>query len=77
MNMVLFVKRGCFFYCSNAVINFKICFAGDVALTNLVKLLIIDEVHLLHGDRGPVVEALVARTLRLVSVLCGNICKEV
>lgn len=39
---------------------------GDVALTNLVKLLIIDEVHLLHGDRGPVVEALVARTLRQV-----------
>ena len=28
--------------------------------------LIIDEVHLLHGDRGPVVEALVARTLRMV-----------
>ena len=42
-------------------------FAGDVALTNLVKLLIIDEVHLLHGDRGPVVEAVVARTLRQVS----------
>lgn len=40
--------------------------AGDVALISLVKLLIIDEVHLLHGDRGPVVEALVARTLRLV-----------
>ncbi|ODM91249.1 Activating signal cointegrator 1 complex subunit 3 [Orchesella cincta] len=39
---------------------------GDVALTQLVKLLIIDEVHLLHGDRGPVVESLVARTLRLV-----------
>ncbi|CAH1400990.1 unnamed protein product [Nezara viridula] len=39
---------------------------GDVALTRLVKLLIIDEVHLLHGDRGPVVEALVARTLRQV-----------
>lgn len=32
----------------------------------MVKLLIIDEVHLLHGDRGPVVEALVARTLRQV-----------
>ena len=31
-----------------------------------VRLLIIDEVHLLHGDRGPVVEALVARTLRTV-----------
>ncbi|XP_030371420.1 activating signal cointegrator 1 complex subunit 3 [Scaptodrosophila lebanonensis] len=40
--------------------------SGDVALINLVKLLIIDEVHLLHGERGPVVEALVARTLRLV-----------
>ena len=39
---------------------------GDIALTQLVKLLIIDEVHLLHGDRGPVVEALVARTLRQV-----------
>uniref|UniRef100_A0A1B0CDX6 U5 small nuclear ribonucleoprotein 200 kDa helicase n=1 Tax=Lutzomyia longipalpis TaxID=7200 RepID=A0A1B0CDX6_LUTLO len=40
--------------------------AGDVAMISLVKLLIIDEVHLLHGERGPVVEALVARTLRLV-----------
>ncbi|XP_023246702.1 activating signal cointegrator 1 complex subunit 3 [Copidosoma floridanum] len=39
---------------------------GDVALTHIVRLLIIDEVHLLHGDRGPVVEALVARTLRQV-----------
>ena len=39
---------------------------GDVGLATLVRLLIIDEVHLLHGDRGPVVEALVARTLRLV-----------
>ena len=25
---------------------------GDVALAQLVKLLIIDEVHLLHDDRG-------------------------
>ena len=33
---------------------------GDVGLAALVRLLIIDEVHLLHGDRGPVVEALVA-----------------
>lgn len=39
---------------------------GDVALTQLVKLLIIDEVHLLHDERGPVIESLVARTLRLV-----------
>ncbi|XP_037940900.1 activating signal cointegrator 1 complex subunit 3 [Teleopsis dalmanni] len=40
--------------------------AGDATLTNVLKLLIIDEVHLLHGERGPVVETLVARTLRLV-----------
>lgn len=39
---------------------------GDTSLTSIVKLLIIDEVHLLHGDRGPVIEALVARTLRQV-----------
>ena len=32
----------------------------------LVKLPIIDEVHLLHDDRGPVVEALFAQTLRQV-----------
>lgn len=44
---------------------------GDVALTQLVKLLIIDEVHLLHGDRGPVVESLVARTLRQVRQTVG------
>nr|XP_022293850.1 activating signal cointegrator 1 complex subunit 3-like [Crassostrea virginica] len=39
---------------------------GDVALTQLVKLLIIDEVHLLHDDRGAVIESLVARTIRQV-----------
>ncbi|KAK3097478.1 hypothetical protein FSP39_009969 [Pinctada imbricata] len=39
---------------------------GDVALAQLVKLLIIDEVHLLHDDRGSVIESLVARTLRQV-----------
>lgn len=39
---------------------------GDVALAQLVRLLIIDEVHLLHDDRGPVIESLVARTLRQV-----------
>jgi activating signal cointegrator complex subunit 3 len=33
---------------------------GDVSLAQLVRLLIIDEVHLLHGDRGPVIEALVS-----------------
>lgn len=39
---------------------------GDSELALLVKLIIIDEVHLLHGDRGPVLESLVARTLRQV-----------
>ncbi|XP_023223865.1 activating signal cointegrator 1 complex subunit 3-like [Centruroides sculpturatus] len=41
---------------------------GDIALAQLVRLIIIDEVHLLHGDRGPVLEAIVARTLRQVMV---------
>lgn len=39
---------------------------GDIDLLSLVRLLIIDEVHLLQSDRGPVLEALVARTLRYV-----------
>lgn len=39
---------------------------ADTELASIVKLLIIDEVHLLHGDRGPIVEAIVARTLRQV-----------
>lgn len=39
---------------------------GDVAIAGLVTLLIIDEVHLLNDDRGPVIETLVARTLRQV-----------
>ncbi|XP_063899092.1 U5 small nuclear ribonucleoprotein 200 kDa helicase [Helicoverpa armigera] len=39
---------------------------GERSFTNLVRLIIIDEVHLLHDERGPVLEALVARTLRTV-----------
>ena len=31
-----------------------------------MKLIIIDEIHLLHDERGPVLESLVARTLRQV-----------
>lgn len=37
---------------------------GDQSYTRLVRLIIIDEIHLLHDSRGPVLEALVARTLR-------------
>ena len=42
---------------------------GDVALVQLVRLLIIDEVHLLHDDRGSVIECLVAGRLRQVCLL--------
>ncbi len=38
----------------------------DSPLTQIVHLLIFDEVHLLNEDRGPVIETLVARTLRQV-----------
>ncbi len=40
--------------------------AGDRAYTQLVRLMIIDEIHLLHDERGPVLESLVARMLRQV-----------
>eukprot|EP00727_Mastigamoeba_balamuthi_P005510 m51a1_g1579 putative activating signal cointegrator 1 complex subunit 3 (2006) ;mRNA; r:104604-111515 len=40
--------------------------SNDSSLAQLVKLIIIDEIHLLHEDRGPVLEILVARTLRQV-----------
>ena len=41
--------------------------AGDQrANMQLVRLIIIDEIHLLHDTRGPVLEAIVARTLRQI-----------
>ncbi|SCW02100.1 LAFE_0E14180g1_1 [Lachancea fermentati] len=40
--------------------------SGDNELVSKVRLLIIDEVHLLHEERGSVIETLVARTLRQV-----------
>jgi pre-mRNA-splicing helicase BRR2 len=36
----------------------------DTSYTNLVRLLIIDEIHLLHDERGPVLESIIARTIR-------------
>ncbi|GAA5998703.1 ATP-dependent RNA helicase BRR2 [Rhodotorula paludigena] len=36
----------------------------DTSYTNLVSLIIIDEIHLLHDERGPVLESIVARTIR-------------
>lgn len=38
--------------------------ATDLSYTNLVRLIIIDEIHLLHDDRGPVLESIVSRTIR-------------
>lgn len=39
---------------------------GDTELVQKVRLLIIDEVHMLHDERGAVIESLVARTQRQV-----------
>jgi len=36
------------------------------AYTQLVRLIILDEIHLLHDDRGPVLENLVSRTIRQI-----------
>lgn len=38
--------------------------ATDTSYTTLVRLLIIDEIHLLHDDRGPVLESIVSRIHR-------------
>ncbi|CCC68571.1 hypothetical protein NCAS_0B04870 [Naumovozyma castellii] len=35
----------------------------DTSFIQFVRLIIIDEIHLLHDERGPVIEAIVARTL--------------
>jgi pre-mRNA-splicing helicase BRR2 len=40
--------------------------AGERTFTTLVRLMIVDEIHLLHDERGPVLEAIVARTIRTV-----------
>lgn len=40
---------------------------SEKSFTRLVKLLIVDEIHLLHDERGPVLEAIAARTLRDVN----------
>lgn len=38
--------------------------ATDRSYTSLVRLIIIDEIHLLHDERGPVLESIVSRTIR-------------
>ncbi|KAH8433695.1 ATP-dependent RNA helicase BRR2 [Aspergillus melleus] len=38
--------------------------ASETSYTKLVRLVIIDEIHLLHDDRGPVIESIVSRSIR-------------
>ncbi len=40
--------------------------SGERTYTQLVRLLTIDEIHLLHDGRGPVLESIVARTVRQI-----------
>ncbi|KAI9105295.1 Sec63 Brl domain-containing protein [Phlyctochytrium arcticum] len=40
--------------------------ATDRSYTKLVRLMIIDEIHLLHDERGPVLESIIARTIRTI-----------
>ncbi|KAI4199430.1 MAG: hypothetical protein LQ346_002568 [Caloplaca aetnensis] len=40
--------------------------ATEMSYTNLVGLIVIDEIHLLHDDRGPVLESIVSRTIRKI-----------
>lgn len=46
---------------------------GERAYTQLVKLVIIDEVHLLHDDRGPVLECLIARYEFMLFLSSGSL----
>ncbi|ODV89579.1 hypothetical protein CANCADRAFT_4197 [Tortispora caseinolytica NRRL Y-17796] len=45
--------------------------ANETSYVKLVRLLIIDEIHLLHDERGPVLESIVARAL-MISDLTGT-----
>ncbi|CAH8267101.1 unnamed protein product [Arabidopsis lyrata] len=45
----------------------------DRTYTQFVRLLIIDGIHLLHDNRGPVLESIVARTLRQIETTKDNI----
>ncbi len=48
--------------------------SGERTYTQLVRLLIIDEIHLLHDGRGPVLESIVARTVRQIEVRAALSC---
>ncbi|CAF0999985.1 unnamed protein product [Rotaria sordida] len=47
---------------------------GDERIyTQLVHLIIIDEIHLLHDDRGPILEAIIARTNHLIKTIKNHV----
>ena len=48
--------------------------SADRTYSGLVRLIIIDEIHLLHGDLGPVIECVVARTLRNMEATQEDVC---
>lgn len=53
-----------------SVSNVSVVFRCDLTCClQKVKLLIIDEVHLLNDERGAVIETIVARTLRQVNFI--------
>ncbi|KAJ3757592.1 putative RNA helicase [Lentinula raphanica] len=45
---------------------------GGGSYVGSVRLMIIDEIHLLHDERGPVLESIVARTLRRMDAYAGG-----
>lgn len=47
--------------------------SGDRTYPQQVKLVIIDEIHLLHDDRGPFLESIVARIVRQIVTTKGHI----
>jgi antiviral helicase SLH1 len=57
-------------YCGNLAQSMVV---DPGARSQKVKLLIIDEVHLLNEDRGAVIESIVARTLRQARALFGSL----
>jgi pre-mRNA-splicing helicase BRR2 len=52
--------------CTPEIWNIVTCKYGECTYTQLVHLIILDEVHLLHDDCDPVFEAVIARTIRTV-----------
>ena len=46
---------------------------GESAILSQVKLMIIDEVHLLNDERGAIIESIVARTMQYAETACSPV----